>query len=443
MKKLVAVLSLFVSMAAYGEDYWRYGYSNSIIWPASGVSRVGIGTGLPEYTLDVEGTIRMTGFRLPTGAHSGYVLTSNSSGVGTWQPVSGGGGSCLWHEGSGESIYYNGNVGIGTSSPDEKLEIADGGLLISLENPYIDFNDDNDGHRWRINEHHHDFRFELSTNNGSSWNEMLTISDNGDVGIGTISPSAPLAIAGLGASNGVPILVISENTSTDEFVFEGDFGGTGETGNSLKLQTYWGCNAMTWRGDGNVGIGTDNPAGKLEVIATEEKESGVHFLFNASHPSGNNNATTMKILSARGDAANDMALLEVANSISTKLYVRGDGNVGIGTTNPGSYQLAVNGHIRTKEITVETGWSDFVFTDNYQLMPLDRLEQHIKVNRSLPGIPTEKEVKENGIEVGEMQAKLLEKIEELTLYVIELKKENEDLRKANVNLEKRISVLEN
>jgi hypothetical protein len=69
-------------------------------------------------------------------------------------------------------------------------------------------------------------------------------------------------------------------------------------------------------------------------------------------------------------------------------------------------------------------------------MPLDKLEKHIKANKSLPGIPTEKEVLENGVKVGDMQAKLLEKVEELTLYVIELKKENEELKDRISALEK-------
>ncbi len=125
----------------------------------------------------------------------------------------------------------------------------------------------------------------------------------------------------------------------------------------------------------------------------------------------------------------------VGNSIIT-------GKVGIGTTSL-NYELNVDGTIRAKEIKVETGWSDFVFADNYNLMPLDKLEQHIKVNRSLPGIPTEKEVLKDGVNLGEMQAKLLKKIEELTLYVIDqdkelnkLKKEVEDLKEENGKLKK-------
>ncbi|UGU18115.1 hypothetical protein LS482_09570 [Sinomicrobium kalidii] len=101
-----------------------------------------------------------------------------------------------------------------------------------------------------------------------------------------------------------------------------------------------------------------------------------------------------------------------------------DGMVGIGTSSPGSWKLAVNGNIRAKEIKVETGWSDFVFEKDYRLPTLEEVEQHIKEKGHLKDIPSAKEVAENGIFLGEMDAKLLRKIEELTLYVLELKKEN-------------------
>ena len=121
-----------------------------------------------------------------------------------------------------------------------------------------------------------------------------------------------------------------------------------------------------------------------------------------------------------------------------RLHVNGNsiitGNVGIGTTSL-DYKLNVNGTIKAKEIKVKADWSDFVFADNYKLMSLDKLEQHIKVNKSLPGIPTEKEVKENGVKVGEMQAKLLEKVEELTLYVIEQNKKISELEEKIARLE--------
>lgn len=92
--------------------------------------------------------------------------------------------------------------------------------------------------------------------------------------------------------------------------------------------------------------------------------------------------------------------------------------------------LEVNGKIRTKEVVIETvnWWSDFVFDKNYKLPSLAEVESHIKEHKHLPDVPSEAEVKENGINVVEMQAKLLQKIEELTLYVIDQQKEIKELK---------------
>jgi len=97
----------------------------------------------------------------------------------------------------------------------------------------------------------------------------------------------------------------------------------------------------------------------------------------------------------------------------------------------------VDGTITAKEVVVTVeGWSDFVFEKDYNLMPLNEVEQHVKEKKHLPGIPSAEEVAADGVSVGEMQAKLLQKVEELTLYVIELKKENEQLKR-------RVAALEN
>jgi len=111
------------------------------------------------------------------------------------------------------------------------------------------------------------------------------------------------------------------------------------------------------------------------------------------------------------------------------------GNVGIGTLSPGTWKLAVNGKIRAKEIKVETGWSDFVFYDDYKLPTLQEVEKHIEENGHLKDIPSAKEVEENGIFLGEMNSKLLQKIEELTLYTIQQEKKIQKLEKENEEVE--------
>ena len=97
-----------------------------------------------------------------------------------------------------------------------------------------------------------------------------------------------------------------------------------------------------------------------------------------------------------------------------------NGNVAIGTNSvPSGYQLAVEGKIRTREVRVDQDtWPDYVFKEEYHLPSLEDIQKHIKEKGHLPNIPSAKEVEENGIELGEMNKLLLEKIEELTLYIL-------------------------
>jgi len=111
-----------------------------------------------------------------------------------------------------------------------------------------------------------------------------------------------------------------------------------------------------------------------------------------------------------------------------------NGNFGIGTKSPAE-KLSVKGKIRAQEIKVETAnWPDYVFEKDYQLPSLDEIEQHIKEKGHLQGIPSAEEVKANGVELGEMNAKLLKKIEELTLIVIQL---NKKVEQQSIKLERR------
>jgi len=100
---------------------------------------------------------------------------------------------------------------------------------------------------------------------------------------------------------------------------------------------------------------------------------------------------------------------------------------------PAGYRLFVKDGIMTEKLKIAltntSQWADFVFKKDYELMPLSQVEKFVKTNHHLPGIPSAKEVTENGIDVAQMESKLLQKIEELTLYMIELKNENEALKR--------------
>jgi len=114
---------------------------------------------------------------------------------------------------------------------------------------------------------------------------------------------------------------------------------------------------------------------------------------------------------------------------SEELTISGKGDIGIGTTSP-KEKLSVNGNIRAREVKVEArDWPDYVFEEGYHVGTLKGLESYIKANKHLPGMPSAKEVKANGIELGELNKKLLEKIEELTLHLIEKDKKIDALIK--------------
>jgi hypothetical protein len=203
---------------------------------------------------------------------------------------------------------------------------------------------------------------------------------------------------------------------------------------------------FSWRGgglkpfyilpNGNVGIGTTSPNAKLEVIGQTIINGGV----------GVPSSGTLHIRQ-KGDSYGDGIAITSSYHTSHRLWKDSNGNlnigptghpstivstttgnIGIGTKNP-AYKLDVIGTIRTQELKVDMQGADFVFEDNYQLRSLEEVENFVQENKHLPEVAPAKEMQENGVNQSEMNQKLLQKIEELTLYVIELNKKISEQQK--------------
>lgn len=276
----------------------------------------------------------------------------------------------------------------------------------------------------------------------------------GKVGIGTFSPEALLHNTGDFQNNGNILLghMGDVNYVTSREV-EQILGIRGSK--DIRFATYAGnwIERMVISNSGNVGIGTSAPDNSL-TIRTSPAQLSSHIYFgeplavqgqpsatlcfggsgiqNAGFTWVPNNVDSGKLFLSFG--GNDNGFYN-----ATKMTFQSNGNIGIGTVNP-SNKLDVNGTIHSQEVKVDMiGWSDFVFKKDYNLPTLDQVEKHIVDKGHLENIPSEEEVLKNGINVGEMNAKLLQKIEELTLYLIEMKKENqrqnEEIKKQSKEIE--------
>ncbi|WP_299259931.1 hypothetical protein [uncultured Aquimarina sp.] len=252
-----------------------------------------------------------------------------------------------------------------------------------------------------------------------------------------------------GSSQISPVVWMYGNTEKNAFqVKRKGYGATVQSGATL-FQV--GAN-------GNVGIGTINPNSKLHIVNGSSGgtvhgyseltlEDDDHTMMNLLSPNtkigyyGFSDTDDDFVGGMQYYHNTDKMEFRVNNHQESDMVINKLGNIGIGTTTPDA-KLAVNGNIHTKEVKVDLiGWADYVFKEDYKLPTLQQVEDHIIKNGHLINIPSATEVAENGIQLGKMNAKLLEKIEELTLYTIAQEKKLKEQEKKLIKQEDQITAL--
>ncbi len=370
---------------------------------------VGIGTTTPQNKLDVNGNASVTGNVIATGAI--YAQTTTGSGMflaggndatfndiniantvgifGNYNPAV---ASLKLGNTGGTISGYNGNIGIGTTAPGAKLGFAD---VYSTATP--------DGITW-YNPNPTAYGIHKTA---GSWAapDYQQLRLGWETGIildpGTAYGKSYVDIKGGG-------LKVTNITTTGQSIFTTPGSVSGET-STLKLYSTF----------------ANYPADKFPR-------------YSARITSGYAGGVWGTEYLAIGVGGSDNAFIDPKE----QMRINANGSVSIGTTDPKGYKLAVAGSIVAEKLVVklQSNWPDNVFEESYNLRSLNEVENFIKENKHLPEIPSAKEMEtKDGIDVGTIQTKLLQKIEELTLYMIEQKKEIETLKQENETIKKTIT----
>ncbi|MDX1477703.1 MAG: hypothetical protein R3301_08330 [Saprospiraceae bacterium] len=420
-------------------NYLRlYGHSNlGLIGPhisaqRDNPTRVGIGVSSPQETLHVGGGLRLGN---SSTMAAGTLRWTGSDFEGydgsAWESFTQG---SKWSEQNGtpNNIYYTlGNVGIGTASPTRPVDIQTATPLsvIDVSNLYtgvqaqtgvkVDLSNSGSGNK---------IGFYTQVSNNAAFN------NNALYGTYAYIPAA---------SSGTHYGVYAEVDGSDNFAIYGDnpspsgyagyFTGRGHFGSTLT-------------------IGSEEVLGELHVHSALEHAQ--IFISPAAATSGD----TASIFLAEDDDGtfgmywmydgfdNEMQLFskESLTTIGPHLRIdRSTGEMALGNVFATDHRLSVDGKIACEEVRVELSgaWPDYVFDEGYERMPLHDLARFVRQNNHLPGIPTAEEIASDGLELGQMQRQMMEKIEELTLYLIDLNTVVSELRRENEALRRHVNQL--
>jgi len=299
------------------------------------------------------------------------------------------------------------------------------------------------------------------------------------VGIGTTSPLSQLQVANATATNTSQTFArFGRTTGANNGI--GDYIGIGPNavttiGAVYRSTDAWGLEFLTYdvtgirlNGNGNVGIGTTSPGSQLDVensqnaatliqvgnsnsgasaagalVATNGTHVGLLQQYGTSYTTSGIFRQDGTILYANGSGGLTLSTgfaqpIYFATNSTQAMIINSSGYVGIGTSNP-DQKLTVKGTIHSQEVIVDMSvLPDYVFKPTYRLPTLTEVKTYIDQNHHLPEMPSAEQVAKDGLSLGDMNAKLLKKVEELTLYLIE-KDTKDKIKDEQLNSQKEIS----
>ncbi|MBC7936361.1 MAG: hypothetical protein H7Y86_13505 [Rhizobacter sp.] len=390
----------WVQQAAGGVSPWVVSGTNIF---NSNTGSVAIGSSSPDASavLDVKSTTK--GFLMPAmGSIQRVSIANPAEGLlvydtdanktyqyqeGVWRQLI---TNDYWVHSPTRNVVYNSidSVGIGTSVPSEKFHV---------------------------------------TGNARVNGDILSL---GSIGAGTLNPAYTLDVNGPGRLSGNVYIdngFLRIRNTTDAKNWDMLYSSSS---NRLML-LEGGMERVLFQNGGNVGIAPNLPTITAGFPSTKlHIETGQDAGLSAS----SNGYLMLGPASGTNLIIDNNEIIARSGTSAGSLVLQNDGgSVRIGSAAvPTGYKFAINGKMICEEVKVKlasSGWPDYVFGDTYKLRSLAEVEQFIIQNKHLPNIPSAAEVEKEGIEVGDMQKRMMEKIEELTLYIIELEKKVEALAK--------------